>query len=126
MNIRRSVASRHINQNPAPGRPERKQPPKQVKPLATSLSLGLRGTWIGGINHDSVSGGWLDRVGGLLQRLRRDDTVDIWQGDVSDWSHMERKILRESVPVRIVWNADSTFEASNAEVSMNDKPFSAI
>jgi len=27
--------------------------------------------------------------------------------------------------VRIVWNAASTFEASNAEVSINDKPFSA-
>ena len=28
--------------------------------------------------------------------------------------------------MRIVWNADSTFEASSAEVSMNDKPFSAV
>ena len=30
------------------------------------------------------------------------------------------------VPVRIVWKAASTFEASSADVSMNDKPFSAI
>ena len=28
-------------------------------------------------------------------------------------------------PVRMVWKADSTFEASSAEVSMNDNPFSA-
>ena len=33
--------------------------------------------------------------------------------------------MEEDVPVGIVWNADSTFEASNAEVSINDKPFSA-
>lgn len=30
-----------------------------------------------------------------------------------------------NLPLRIVWNADSTFEASSAEVSMNDNPFSA-
>ncbi len=28
-------------------------------------------------------------------------------------------------PVRMVWKADSTFEASSADVSMNDNPFSA-
>src|SRR6266404_1209824 len=27
--------------------------------------------------------------------------------------------------VRIVWNADSTFDASSADVSINDSPFSA-
>jgi hypothetical protein len=32
---------------------------------------------------------------------------------------------RGNAPVRIVWKADSTFEASSAEVSMNDSPFSA-
>jgi hypothetical protein len=29
-------------------------------------------------------------------------------------------------PERMVWNAPSTFEASSAEVSMNDNPFSAV
>ena len=29
-------------------------------------------------------------------------------------------------PVRILWNAVSTFEASSADVSMNDSPFSAV
>lgn len=29
------------------------------------------------------------------------------------------------LPVRMVWKADSTFEASRAEVSMKDKLFSA-
>ena len=28
-------------------------------------------------------------------------------------------------PVRMVWNALSTFEASSADVSINDSPFSA-
>jgi len=28
--------------------------------------------------------------------------------------------------VRIVWNADSTFDASSADVSINDSPFSAV
>ena len=28
-------------------------------------------------------------------------------------------------PARMVWNADSTFEASRAEVSMNERLFSA-
>ena len=28
-------------------------------------------------------------------------------------------------PVRIVWKADSTFEASRADVSMNERSFSA-
>lgn len=31
-----------------------------------------------------------------------------------------------NLPVRIVWNAPSTFDASNAEVSMNESPFSAV
>jgi hypothetical protein len=31
----------------------------------------------------------------------------------------------EWVPVRIFWKASSTLEASNADVSMNDNPFSA-
>lgn len=30
------------------------------------------------------------------------------------------------VPVRMVWKAVSTFEASNADVSMNESPFSAV
>lgn len=29
------------------------------------------------------------------------------------------------IPVKMVWKADSTFEASSADVSMNDRPFSA-
>jgi hypothetical protein len=29
------------------------------------------------------------------------------------------------MPVRMVWNAFSTFEASSADVSMNESPFSA-
>ena len=29
-------------------------------------------------------------------------------------------------PVRMFWKADSTFDASSAEVSMNDSPFSAV
>ena len=29
-------------------------------------------------------------------------------------------------PVRMVWKADSTFEASSADVSINDRPFSAV
>ena len=28
--------------------------------------------------------------------------------------------------VRIVWKADSTFDASSADVSINDSPFSAV
>lgn len=32
----------------------------------------------------------------------------------------------KGVPVRMVWKALSTFEASSAEVSMKDKPFSAV
>ena len=43
--------------------------------------------------------------------------------------HTERE-AQQSVscytPVKMVWKADSTFEASSAEVSMNDKPFSAV
>jgi hypothetical protein len=37
------------------------------------------------------------------------------------------KAIREGgvIPVRIFWNANSTFEASNADVSINDNPFSA-
>lgn len=30
-----------------------------------------------------------------------------------------------NAPVRMVWNALSTFEASSADVSINDSPFSA-
>jgi hypothetical protein len=32
----------------------------------------------------------------------------------------------KGVPVRMVWKAPSTFEASSADVSMKDKPFSAV
>lgn len=32
----------------------------------------------------------------------------------------------QNVPVRMVWKADSTFDASSADVSINDRPFSAI
>jgi hypothetical protein len=38
----------------------------------------------------------------------------------------EGVIWEFGIPVRIVWNADSTFEASSADVSMNDSPFSAV
>lgn len=31
-----------------------------------------------------------------------------------------------SAPARMVWNADSTFEASRADVSMNERSFSAV
>ncbi len=32
--------------------------------------------------------------------------------------------VQKHIPVKIVWKADSTFEASSADVSMNDSPFS--
>lgn len=35
------------------------------------------------------------------------------------------KVFVIDLPDRMVWKADSTFEASSADVSMNDKPFSA-
>ena len=38
---------------------------------------------------------------------------------------MDRADVRYT-PVRMVWNADSTFDASSADVSMKDRPFSAV
>jgi hypothetical protein len=39
--------------------------------------------------------------------------------------HDEYNDSEDYAPVRMVWNADSTFVASSAEVSINDNPFSA-
>ena len=40
--------------------------------------------------------------------------------------HLAKEVEGNHVPVKILWKAPSTFEASKAEVSMNDNPFSAI
>jgi len=34
--------------------------------------------------------------------------------------------MTKGAPVRMVWKALSTFEASSADVSMKDRPFSAV
>lgn len=61
----------------------------------------------------------------LLQCLVRHDVVDFCEGGNS-YQELEQSNNRKSLPPRIFWNAVSTLEASNAEVSMKDRLFSSV
>lgn len=92
-------------------------------PLATSTALLLRGRIDARADDEGVPLRRLDRVHGRFERLGRDDAVDVY-GSLCEYDdHYSNKLV--SIPVRIVWNAPSTFDASSAEVSMKDSPFSA-
>lgn len=57
----------------------------------------------------------------VLERFAGDDSVDLCRG-VSGCSGAR---LGGGIPVRMFWNASSTFVASSADVSINDRWFSA-
>lgn len=63
----------------------------------------------------------IDRVLRLFQHFVRYYPINI----CANQKVSQRTTGARHVPVRMLWKADSTFEASNAEVSMNESPFSA-
>lgn len=66
-----------------------------------------------------------DRVLLRFEGLARDDAVYICNRTNIRNALGSSPNLSLCIPVRIVWKAPSTLEASSAEVSMNDNPFSA-
>ena len=66
---------------------------------------------------------WLAELSteGLTVRVSPEEGLIGFPDDSSDLLDTIRKMS-----VKIVWNADSTFDASNADVSINESPFSAL
>lgn len=66
---------------------------------------------------------WLAELSteGLTVRVSPEEGLIGSPDDSSDLLDTIRKMS-----VKIVWNADSTFDASNADVSINESPFSAL
>lgn len=78
---------------------------------------------------DGVPSRGLDGVLRLLERFARNNAVDVYQMKAirrpAARTMDPKREEHEHAPVRMVWKADSTFDASSADVSMNDSPFSA-
>lgn len=88
-----------------------------------AASTGLLGIWIDARTHcDRTAGRGFDQFRRLLQGFTRDNPVDVWKNVRGTFLAMNAW----DAPARVVWKAPSTFEASRADVSMNERLFSAV
>lgn len=101
---------------------------ERLAALAALLGAAVVGCWC---DEDCLPARRFDDVARRLERLGRHDPVDVCRvsmgggGSSAGRSRAGLKSAERNAPVRMVWKADSTLDASKAEVSMNDRPFSA-